>query len=360
MNLSPRRLISLIFPLALSVGSSLFVARAGEAAQLYSNGPLASVPGGGAGGADASRLQTSLGMTTLGFNVDIISGSSSIRAVADDFTVPAPGWNITRITVFGYQTDSGIVSTLTDLRLLIFNGPPDSPASAPIYGNPAVNMLASTGFTNVFRDEQASPGGSRRPIMSASANVNVFLPPGTYWLVWALAGGVASGPFVPPITIAGQTTTGNGLHLCTCTGWSPARDTGTSAQQGFPFVIEGDVAGGGTPASLSVSANTTTLRTGNRFVLSATLAGGGPARYDAYILIDVPGGGVLSVTPGGPVPGLVPYARGFTAFPISAVLLDIIVPPAPVGTYAVRAFLAATGTTTPATPVSQFAFSIVP
>ena len=45
-----------------------------------------------------------LGMTSLGFNAKL--NGSSIRGVADDFTVPASGWNLTRITVFAYQTDS--------------------------------------------------------------------------------------------------------------------------------------------------------------------------------------------------------------------------------------------------------------
>ena len=199
------------------------------------------MPGGGAGGADASRLQNALGMTSLGFSARV--NGSSIHAVADDFTVPASGWNISRITVFAYQTDSPPTSTLTDLRLLIFNGPPDLPTSAMVYGNPAANVLASTGFTNVYRDSQQNPGLTRRPIMSAVANVNVFLPGGTYWLVWGLAGQLSDGPWIPPVTIPGQATTGNGLQLCTCSGWGPALDGGSNTRQAFPFVIDGTVAG---------------------------------------------------------------------------------------------------------------------
>ena len=142
--------------------------------------------------------------------------------------------------------------------------------------------------------------------MSATANVNVFLPGGTYWLVWALAGTLIDGPWIPPVTINGQATTGNGLQLCTCSGWGPALDGGSNTQQAFPFVIDGTVAGGGgggaTSASLSVSVNTSTLRAGNRLVISATLAGSGPTRYDAYVLIDIPGGGVVLGDAGRPGP----------------------------------------------------------
>ena len=150
---------------------------AARAQQLYSNGPLASVPGAGANGADASRLQNILGMTTLGFSAKI--NGTFINAVADDFTVPAGGWNISRITVFAYQTDSSLASSLIDLRMLIFDGPPDLPTSHVVFGNPAINVLAATSFTNVYRDSQSNPGSSRRPIMSAAANVNASLPAGT-------------------------------------------------------------------------------------------------------------------------------------------------------------------------------------
>ena len=261
-----------------------------RAQQLYSNGPLASVPGAGANGADASRLQSNLGMNALGFSAKI--NGSFIQAVADDFTVPAGGWNISRITVFAYHTDSSLASPLIDLRMLIFDGPPDLPTSHVVFGNPAINVLAATSFTNVYRDSQANPGSSRRPIMSAAANVNASLPAGTYWLVWGLAGSLGDGPWVPPVTIVGQASTGNGLQLCTCSGWGPANDSGNGARQAFPFVIEGVPAGGTASASLSVTVNATSLRVGDRLVVSGSLNGSGPTRYDAYILIDVPGGGV--------------------------------------------------------------------
>jgi hypothetical protein len=363
MVFARRSVRSIVFALVGLVAGALVETAWAQPAPLYSNGPLVSVPGGGAGGVDANRLQSALGMTSLGYNAKL--NGSSIRGVADDFTVPASGWNLTRITVFAYQTDSGMASTLTDLRLLIFNGPPQLPSSAVVYGNPGANVLASTGFAQVFRDSQLNPGLTRRPIMAATANVNIFLPGGTYWLVWAMAGKLVDGPWVPPITINGQTTTGNGLQLCTCSGWGPALDGGSNTQQGFPFVIDGSVAGSGgggggaTAASLSVGVNAPTLRAGNRLAISATLAGSGPTRYDAYVLIDVAGGGVVSVTPGGVVPGVVPYARNLTAVPLSGTLLDMGLPPVPLGTYGVRGYLTLTGQPAPATPVSHAGFTVV-
>jgi hypothetical protein len=332
------------------------LAAAPAAAQLYSNGPLVNVPGGGAGNMDASRLQSSLGMTALGFGMDFTA--STLQAIADDFTVPAPGWNVTRITVYGYQTDSGFNSTLTDLRLLIMNGPPSSSGSAVVFGNPVTNVLASTSFTNIFRDSQNIPGSSRRPIMSASANVNVYLPPGQYWLVWALAGQLPDGPWAPPITIPGVSATGNGLYL-ESTGWAPARDRGTFTQQGFPFVIDGSLPGGGSGPALTVATNATTFRVGDRMVVSAQLTAGS-SLVDAYVVFDLPGGAVLSLTPGGIVSGMVPYARSFRPFNYGGVLLDMPIPSAPPGTYGVRAFLAIPNTTSPVSAVSQVLFTIAP
>ncbi len=348
--------LSRLIVVTVCFGLLLGATPATEAAQLYSNGPLVSVPGGGAGGMDASRMQRNLGMLTLGFGIDF--GSGTLRAVADDFTVPQPGWNLTRITVYGYQTGSGFVSTLTDLRLVIMNAPPNGP-SAVVFGNPTVNVLAATSFTNAFRDDTSSPGSSQRPIMSASANVNVFLPPGTYWLVWALAGSRTDGPFVPPITVPGQLTTGNGFHL-TATGWDLARDSGTNTQQGFPFVIEGNLPGQtGAGASLTVTASPTTVRTGNRFVLSATLTEGS-SLVDAFVLFELPGGLTMSLTPGGIVSGVVPFARNFRPINFSSVLLDMPFPSVQPGAYNIRAFLAIPNTTVPASAVNNSPFTVVP
>lgn len=342
--------------IAILVGISFTTAVASEADQLFSNGPLASLPSGGPGGSPVSRLQSSLGMTSLGFNVDF--GASSVRALAEDFTVPAPGWHITKVTVYAYQTDSGVTPALNDMRLVIMNGRPDLPGTAIVAGNPAVNVLSSTSFTNVFRDSEDNAGGSRRPIMAAVANVNLALGPGTYWMVWALASSLADGPWAPPINIAGNATSGNALQLCTCSGWGPAVDGGTNTQQGFPFLLEGTGAGATAP-SLIVTPNSATLRAGQRLALAASLAGGSGSPVDAYVLLDVPGVGTFSVTLGGVLPGTVPLARGIVPFTFSGVLLDITLPPVPLGTYTVRSLLTVPGTLTPVSS-SQSTFAVVP
>ncbi|MBN8726081.1 MAG: S8 family serine peptidase, partial [Xanthomonadales bacterium] len=71
-------------------------------ASLYDNGPLVTNAGAGAGGKDASALQTSVGNSAYGSNV---SASAGFRA-ADDFVVPAGGWTVDTMTFFTYQTGS--------------------------------------------------------------------------------------------------------------------------------------------------------------------------------------------------------------------------------------------------------------
>src|SRR5262245_32670643 len=47
----------------------------GALTQLYANGPLVNAPGGGAGGADGSRVQTSLGLGFFGFGAQLALGN---------------------------------------------------------------------------------------------------------------------------------------------------------------------------------------------------------------------------------------------------------------------------------------------
>jgi hypothetical protein len=78
------------------------------------------------------------------------------------------------------------------------------------------------------------------PIMADVVTVATSLGPGTYWLDWQTGGTGASGPWAPPISILGQTTTGNALQYDPATTtWNPMIDTGSGTQQGLPFIVEG-------------------------------------------------------------------------------------------------------------------------
>ena len=111
-----------------------------------------------------------------------------------------------------------------------------------VWGDTTTNVMTATAWSNIYRATDTTSGATDRPIMANTVTVNTLLDPGTYWLDWQTDGTLGSGPWAPPITINGQTTTGNALQW-TATGavWAPANDTGTATQQGFPFIIDGDI-----------------------------------------------------------------------------------------------------------------------
>jgi hypothetical protein len=206
---------------------------------LWDNGPLVTHPGGGAGGADASALQITLTMNTYGFGHQADLG----YRVADDFTVGgSSSWRIDRITFFAYQTDGPVSpSPITGVYYQIWDGPPDVITSTVVFGDLTTNRLLNTTWSNIYRVSDANLLSPIRPIYADTASAGVILPPGTYWIEWMTDGDTSySGPWAPPISILGQTTTGNALHE-TGGGWAPANDSGTITQQGLPFVIEGRV-----------------------------------------------------------------------------------------------------------------------
>ncbi len=221
-------------------------------AVLWDNGPLVTHPAA-CGGQDASRLQTSLSMNTLGFGHQFSLG----YRMADDFEITDPaGWQIDQITFFAYQTGAPTdPSPITGVYYQIWDGPPDDPGSSVVFGDLVTNRLLSSTFTNIQRDSETSPCANNRYIFADVASAGVTLPPGTYWLDWMTDGSLSSGPWAPPITILGQTTTGNALQYTTA--WAPALDTGTSTQQGMPFVIEGSIPGGGEQVMISFDVTAT-------------------------------------------------------------------------------------------------------
>jgi len=54
---------------------------------------------------------------------------------------------------------------------------------------------------------------------------------------WTTNGTLSSGPWAPPISILGQTTTGNAIQYTTA--WAALIDSSSGTQQGLPFIIEG-------------------------------------------------------------------------------------------------------------------------
>ena len=219
----------------------------GGEALLFDNGPFVTNPGAGFGGADASAVQTALGVSGYGFGHAISSGFR----VADDFTVPAGGWTINAITFYAYQTGSTTTTTINNINLRIWDGVPGAPGSNIVFGDTTTNRLASSSSTNAYRVADYDMLGDTRPIMASAATVGTNLGAGTYWLDWQSGGTLGSGPWAPPVTIAG--TTGkpgaNGMQF-NGSAWGPLVDTIAGTAQDLPFVIDGTEAATAEPPRL--------------------------------------------------------------------------------------------------------------
>ncbi len=130
---------------------------------LYDNGPLVNSPGTGLGGADESVLQNnSLLMSTLGAGHQV----TAQNFMADDFTVPVPGWEVNEIVTYAYQTGGGPgASTMTQVHMCIWDGPPSTTPNL-IWGDCATNVMNATTFSNILRVTETTMGTvSDRAIM---------------------------------------------------------------------------------------------------------------------------------------------------------------------------------------------------
>lgn len=204
---------------------------------LFSNGPLVTNPGAGPNGADLSVVQTALGLTTFGSANQLFAPGPHFR-MADEMVIDGI-WNIDTMSFFVYQTGSPTTSSITGVNVEIWDGPPNEAGSSVIFGDRTTNRLQSTRWSNAYRVLDSALTNTQRPIMEVVADMSgLELNPGTYWVSVQTAGSIASGPWLPPVSIPGQTTTGSALQL-TSTGWAPLVDGGTSTGQGMPFEVRG-------------------------------------------------------------------------------------------------------------------------
>lgn len=215
---------------------------------LWDNGPLVNAPGGGPGGADGSIARdTTVGLVSRGFN---ISNASAYRA-SDDFTITqAGGWQIDTVDFYVYMGGmTGTTNPLTAMYFQIWNGMPDDPGSTVVFGDLTTNRMTSSTWMNAYRFLESDPTDTTRPIMHVVATAGVTLPAGHYYVDWTVDGDINyTGPWQPPVTIDGQTTTGDGMQY---TGaWAVVVDSGLGTTLGFPFILNGSVVN---PSAVAVS-----------------------------------------------------------------------------------------------------------
>ena len=200
-------------------------------AVLYNNGPLVNSSGTGLGGADESIVESPLTSYGSGFQ------NASDIFVADDFTVTGNTWNVTSMEFFGYQTNGVITgSSITGIFVAIWDGEPGA-GGAVIWGDQTTNLLATTTWSNIYRNNNGPGGNTNRPIMQIIASTpGLSLDPGTYWVQWSATGSLSSGPWVPAVTISGQPMTGNAVQHY-LGAWNPIGNAPNF--QGLPFIVNG-------------------------------------------------------------------------------------------------------------------------
>jgi uncharacterized delta-60 repeat protein len=216
-------------------------------ASLYDNGSLITNPGFPSG-ANSSYLQNFYGDIVYGFSASTSAGTR----IADDFMVPSGGWTINNVTFYAYQTGSTTTSTFNVAHVQMWNGPPNMPGSAVVFGDTTTNRFSSTAFSSIYRAYGSGFVPVDRPVMKISANLGLTLPQGTYWIDFQLGGTLTAGPYVPPVTIDGQANKPGSNAMQFSGVWAPLIDIGPAmAVQDVPFTFNETCAIGPTPTITS-------------------------------------------------------------------------------------------------------------
>lgn len=200
---------------------------------LWDNGSFISSYGTGVDGADESV------MCDPDWSWAFASAFRRDNRLADEFEVPEGEiWEITSITLYGYQSGNGPPSTFIGAYIEIFDGPPETGAS--VWGDLSTNVLTSTTWSNCYRVKTSNAGtDTYRPIMT---NVSEFSDPitltaGTYFLCWLQEGSDSSPSQHVPVTIDGVVETGNALTYVE-ENWIPLADA-SGGLKGLPLIIMG-------------------------------------------------------------------------------------------------------------------------
>jgi hypothetical protein len=152
---------------------------------------------------------------------------------------------VDQVIFYEYQSYSGTTPTINHVNYQIWNGPPNGGGTV-VFGDMTTNRLVSAAWDNLYRVLDTGLTNTDRPVMALTCS-GFTLPPGTYWIDWQAGGsGSYTGPWQPPITILGQTTTGNALQYYSG-AWDDIVDGITLTPQGLPFTFLQCQAGGGGP-----------------------------------------------------------------------------------------------------------------
>lgn len=199
-----------VFFLVLGVGA--------HAQVLFDNGPIITNPIGGTGPIAGLPISQADGFTVPGstfvFSTTGVAATFATQtAAADNFVVPAGGWDLDRVTLFAFQT-SQTTPTVRTIRVNLWTsapysagspGPLPDPLPTPMLAQPLV-LDAGVGEFVCHRE---SPSGTStvRPVFAYTVSLDALpnagrLDAGEYWLEFSFEG--ASTPsanvFTPLVT----------------------------------------------------------------------------------------------------------------------------------------------------------------
>jgi hypothetical protein len=198
------------------------------------------------------------------------TGVNGTYRFADDFVVPVSGgglvWVVTHAVVYAYATDAGGAGNpFEGVNVRVWNGRPDAPGSAVVFGDTSTDRMTGAAPTNLLRTASTAvlsnapaPGApdSSRPVWALTVQLGsgVGLAAGTYWLDWQVDVAPMASAFCPPVTVLGQRAKGgaanNALQFRTAPPpwldgeWLALVDVGKPASapdvaQDLPFILLG-------------------------------------------------------------------------------------------------------------------------
>lgn len=249
---------------------------------LFNNGPFVTNPTGGTGAIAGQPISQAEPFPenaagSIGFAATVATDT----AAADNFVVPAGGWDLDSVVLFAYQSGQ-TTPTITAVHINLWTAPPYSAESPAPLPDPLPTPVLATalvvpvsGGEFVAHRNSSTQTASNRPVFAYTVSLNGLpnggvLPAGEYWLEWSFVG--ASSPsanvFMPIVTPRAQAFDTNARlrNLLVSGGprvWFESREgfiTGVSEGRPYalPFILNGTALGASCPADLDNGSGTGT------------------------------------------------------------------------------------------------------
>lgn len=232
---------------------------------LFSNGPLITDPAGGT----ASIAGLPISQTEAGTSIGRTARAALGHALADDFFIPAPGWQIEKATFYVYLSGQNLThptaadNPVTHVRVNLWTDVPFSAGSPGTLPDPLPHPLFETAVDLPVIEAEfighrtaSTSTASIRPMFAITVSLedlpnNGNLTAGDYWLEWAYLGDNPNAFFNTPLATPRAEAFNlnarqfNVFDATNVVAWFEARDGFTPTNPGlamaFPFELYGRV-----------------------------------------------------------------------------------------------------------------------